>query len=148
MTVAVRDCVVDASVAIKRCLAEALSDRADALLALATADPPARFFVPDLFVVECANILWKHVRRSGYPADQARLDVQSLRALRLERVPTADLVEDALQLALAHAITAYDACYVALARREGVPLVMADDRLVRALATAGMSIVALGECQV
>jgi hypothetical protein len=36
------------------------------------AGPPARFFVPDLFYVECANSLWKYVRRHGYPAETAR----------------------------------------------------------------------------
>jgi hypothetical protein len=33
-----------------------------------TDDPPARFYLPDLFYTECANILWKVVQRFGYPA--------------------------------------------------------------------------------
>ncbi len=125
------DCVVDASVGIKLCIAEPLSDRADALLALAAADSPTRFFVPDLFYVECANILWKHVGRLGHPPDKAGKDIEKLRALRLLRTPTVDLLVDALPIALAQAISAYDACYVALAQREGVRLVTADDALVR-----------------
>ena len=88
MTAAARDGVVDASVGIKVCIAEPFSDRADALLASAVADPPAKLWVPDLFYVECANILWKHVRRSGHPPDKARLDIRKLRALRLYSVPT------------------------------------------------------------
>jgi predicted nucleic acid-binding protein len=95
MTVTVRDCVVDASVGIKLCVAEALSDKVDALFSRAALDPPARLLVPDLFYVECANILWKHVRRSGHPADKARRDMQKLRDLHLHRVPTADLADDA-----------------------------------------------------
>ncbi len=109
------DCVVDASVGIKLCIAEPLSDRADALLALAVAEPPTQLYVPDLFYVECANILWKHVQRSGLSSDKALKDLEHLRALRFHRTPTFDLVSDALPIALAYAISAYDACYVALA---------------------------------
>jgi hypothetical protein len=29
-------------------------------------DPPASFFVPDLFYIECTNILWKYVRHFGF----------------------------------------------------------------------------------
>ena len=47
------DCVVDASVAIKLFLREELSDRAAALFAQLTLSPPARFFVPDHFFIEC-----------------------------------------------------------------------------------------------
>ena len=61
------DCVVDASVGIKLFLREPLSDAAHAFFAHLAEDPPARLFVPDLFFVECANILWKYVRRFGYP---------------------------------------------------------------------------------
>ncbi|HKZ84931.1 MAG TPA: type II toxin-antitoxin system VapC family toxin, partial [Anaerolineae bacterium] len=56
------ECVVDASVGIKLFIAEPLSNLADALFAHLAADPPGRLMVPDLFFIECANILWKHVR--------------------------------------------------------------------------------------
>ncbi len=140
MTVPGLDCVVDASVGIKLCIAEPLSDVADGLIALATASPPAELYVPDLFYIECANILWKHVQRSGFPPAKALNDVQGLCALRFHRTPTADLVADALQVALDHAVSAYDACYVALSHRLGVPLVTADDALVRKLAGASFNV--------
>jgi predicted nucleic acid-binding protein len=138
------DFVLDASVGIKLCIAEPLSDRADALVALADADPPARLHVPDLFYVECANILWKQVQRLGLPADQAQRDIERLRALRLHRTPTYDLAPEALAIALACAISAYDACYVALTEKIGVPLVTADDALIRKLAGARYAIQSLG----
>jgi len=127
-------CVVDASVAIKLFVVEPLSDRADALFDRLAVDPPAQFYVPDLFFVECANILWKHVRRFGYPAGSARQDIADLGALALRAVSTADLIAEALPIALAYDITAYDACYVALARLVGAPLITADEALVRKLA--------------
>jgi predicted nucleic acid-binding protein len=139
------DCVVDASVGIKLCVAEPVSDIADALLALALASPPSELHVPDLFFVECANILWKHVQRSGHPRDRALLDVGELLGLSLRRTPTADLVADALPIALDYSITAYDASYVARSRRLGLPLVTADEALVRKLAGAPFNIVRLAD---
>lgn len=52
------DCVVDASIGIKLFLVEPLSDEAHALIAGLTSDLPARLRVPDLFYIECTNILW------------------------------------------------------------------------------------------
>jgi len=103
-------CVVDASVGIKLFVNEPLSDRADALFAHLAADPPARLAVPDLFFIECANILWKHVRRLGYPATKAHTDLSDLGTLALHSVPTAGLMGDALVIAIAQGISAYDAC--------------------------------------
>lgn len=134
------DVVVDASVGIKLFVAEPFSEAADRLLAGLTADPPTRFYVPDLFYVECANILWKYTRRFGYPAANARQDVRDLRALALRTVSTADLLEPALELALAYEVTLYDASYAALAQQLDLPLITADEALQRKLAGSGITI--------
>ena len=136
-------CVIDASVGIKLFLIEELSERADGLFARLSEDPPARFYVPDLFYVECANILWKYVRHFGYPAESARQDVADLAALALVIVSTADLLEPALELALTYNVTAYDACYAALARQLALPLVTADAPLARKLAGSDVSLLTL-----
>jgi predicted nucleic acid-binding protein len=78
------NCVIDASVGIKLFLIEPLSDRTDALFARLVDDPPSRFYVPDLFSIECTNTLWKYVRRFGYPADAAQQDVAHLTRLPLQ----------------------------------------------------------------
>jgi predicted nucleic acid-binding protein len=124
------DCVVDASVGIKLLLVEPLSERADALFDHLTDTPPARFYIPDLFFIECTNVLWKYVRRFGYPVDAAQRDVHDLVRLPLQVVSTAALADEALALAVKHSATAYDAAYVALARRVSLPLVTADEGLV------------------
>jgi len=139
------DCVVDASVGIKLFLVEPLSDRADALFTHLTTTPPARFYVPDLFFIECTNILWKYVRRFGYPPEAAQQDVADLTRLPLQVASTADLAEAALALAVAHEITAYDAAYVALTRRLSLPLVTADEALVRRLAGTDLDVRWLGK---
>jgi predicted nucleic acid-binding protein len=137
--------VVDAGVAIKLFVAESLSDRAEKLFALLAADPPARLFVPDLFYIECANILWKHVRRFGYPAEKARKDIANLKKLALSSIATTALAAEALEIALAHDVTAYDGCYIALANRFKIPFVTADEKLARMLSDLPYTILWLGD---
>lgn len=139
------DCVVDASVGIKLFVIEPLSDRADALFAHLTAEPPPRFYVPDLFFIECTNVLWKYVRRFGYPLESARQDVADLTGLPLYAISTGELAYEALEIAATHEITAYDAAYVALARRLSLPLVTADEALVRRLAGTSPDVRWLGK---
>ena len=139
----ISECVVDASVGIKLFVEEPFSDVADRLFEELASNPLARFYVPDLFFVECANILWKYVRRFGYPPENARQDVADLRALALRTVSTADLIVPALELAMTYDITTYDASYATLARQLSLPLITADERLTRKLTKSGISIIQL-----
>ena len=139
------DCVVDASVGIKLFLVEPLADRADTLFASLTETPPARLYVPDLFFIECANILWKYVHRFGHSSENAHQDIADLVRLPLQVVSTSELAEAALALALEHQITAYDAAYVALAQKASLPLVTANEALVRRLKPNGLEVHWLGE---
>ena len=135
--------ILDASVGIKMRVAEPHSDRAVELLA--SARRGTTLGAPELFFVECANVLWKYVRRMGYSAGQARTDLEQLLDLPLAVTPTADLALEALDLALKHDITVYDASYLALALRESATLVTADEKLVRKLAGLGSAVRWLGE---
>lgn len=139
------DCVVDASVGVKLLLVEPLTEQADALFAHAAEDPSVLLYVPDLFFVECANILWKYVQWHGYPARNAREDVADLLSLPLHTVSTRELVSEALALAVAHRITAYDAVYAALSRQVCLPLVTADESPVRRLQGSSIDVRRLGE---
>jgi predicted nucleic acid-binding protein len=135
--------VIDASVAIKVFLPEQHSAEATTLIGLAS-DPANEFHVPDLFYAECANIFWKQVQRGNASGFQVQADIVRLRALPLTATPTRGLIEDALKIALARTITAYDACYVALAQRLGVPLVTADQKLHGKLAGSPLAPIWLG----
>ena len=125
--------VVDASVAVKLCVPEALSEEAHAVFAQLSRSPEAELIVPDLFYIECANIFWKWVRRFRYPKESAQENLADLQRLDLLAIPTQAVAARALEIALETGVTAYDSCYVATAIEEGVPLITADRKLVESL---------------
>jgi predicted nucleic acid-binding protein len=125
--------VVDASVGIKLFVDERLSDRAYALFTELGGEPPAELYVPDLFYIECVNILLKYVRRFGHSLEDAQADLADLKLLSLISTPTVDLMEDALVLASQKNLTAYDACYAILAQRLEIPLITADIPMAKAV---------------
>jgi predicted nucleic acid-binding protein len=130
-------------VGIKLFLDEEGSQQADLLFSALAKNPNSRFYVPDLFFVECANILWKYVHHHGYPPENASQDLRDLSALALRSVSTADLIIPGLALALQYRISAYDACYAALAQGSKLPLITADQALIRDLQGSGIEIVDL-----
>ena len=95
---------------------------------LAAADGP--ILVLDLFWLEVVNVL---ARRHGWEADAVVEAIRDLDELGLETV-TADrpMVLAALDLAVTHGLSAYDAAHLALAEAADVPLLTLDARLSRA----------------
>jgi len=127
-------CVLDASAMLQLFLPEQHSETVYKLIeSHGNATPPAPIFVPDLLFAECGNVLRKRCLQGEIPSEEVVADVADLCALFLVNVPTGTLIQEAVVLALEHEITAYDACYVALSVRSGVPLVTADQRLARRL---------------
>jgi predicted nucleic acid-binding protein len=88
--------------------------------------------------------LWKQIQRSGYPLADAQLNLATLAALALQRLPITSLVADALAIAANHRISAYDASYVAASHRLGVPLITADSKLVTKMAGTAYVVLDLG----
>jgi len=125
--------VVDASVGIKLFVDEPLSEQAHALFAKLSEDPPAELYIPDLFYIECANILLKYARRFGRSLEDSQADLADLNILALKPVSTAELMEEALLLASQKNLTAYDACYAVLAQRLNIPLITADKPMAQAV---------------
>lgn len=136
-------CVVDASVAAQVVSPEPLTAQATALFALLSGGR-AVFHVPELFYLECANIFWKKKQRGVCSESQAVQALSDLLALPLICTTHVGLAVEALKLAVALDITAYDACYLALAEWLGVPFITADQKLERKLAGSGRALVWLG----
>ncbi len=127
--------VIDASVAIKMVVAEPGSRTARRLRR-------DRLVAPDLLWPECANILWKTVRRGELELAHAQLACSTLLRLPFEITDSAELLPDALRRSIALDHPAYDCLYLELAARQGLPLVTADQRLLR-LAVPDVAVIAL-----
>lgn len=132
-------CVVDAIVGIKKFIIEPLTPRVDQLLAHFS-DPDAQLYIPDLFYIECTNITWKYIRAGLYDSMEAQANLADLKLLRFAATPTADLILEALSLSVAHGISAYDACYVALSQQNNAPLLTQDRRLINSLKDSGFDV--------
>jgi predicted nucleic acid-binding protein len=89
---------------------------------------------PELLVTETANALCGYVRSNRLTPSQAGRALAVLLGSAVALEPLSALVGDALELALRHGISAYDASYLALAEGAGAVLITADRRLA-ALAT-------------
>ncbi|MBD2042635.1 type II toxin-antitoxin system VapC family toxin [Microcoleus sp. FACHB-672] len=128
-------CVVDASVGIKQFVPDPLSSKVKQLFAH-LAIPGTEFFIPDLFYIETANILWKYVRARLYAAADVPADLTTLKGMSLRVISTAELMEEAVNIAINYGISAYDASYVALSQRVTAPVLTLDQKLVNSLAIA------------
>jgi len=118
--------VLDASVGVKWVAPEPGSEQARAVRD-AYAAGELHLLAPDLYVPEVANILWKkHRLRQELSAAQAARALDLLLAALPEIEPTAPLISQALRLANQFGRPVYDCTYVALALREGCPLITAD----------------------
>ncbi|MDO8403113.1 MAG: type II toxin-antitoxin system VapC family toxin [Pseudomonas sp.] len=89
--------------------------------------------IPDLADVETVAVLRKRWLAGDLTDQRFRSAVDDLLALPLVRFPSGPLLTRAYDLRAN--ITAYDACYVALAEALACPLVTADARLARAAAS-------------
>jgi predicted nucleic acid-binding protein len=130
-----RRLILDASVAIKIVVAEPDSEAAERVLNHSLS-------APDLLLAECGNILWKKVRRTELPAQEAADAAAALMALRVELLPATRFLPGALRRAILLDHPVYDCLYLEAAAALGVPLVTADARL-RRLAPTGVEVIGL-----
>ena len=120
--------MIDASVAAKWFLPdEPYSALALELLRRATMGA-TDFIVPDLFVAECGNILWKAARRQRLSAGETLAAIQVIGDLQTLTVPASGPLERTLQIARAYDRTFYDSLYIAVAVQQQAHLVTADEK--------------------
>ena len=122
--------VIDAGVAVKWFIPEVDSAQAHQLLEryLQGIDTPV---APDLLIAECGNVFWRRCRQGDITPDEATESLADLLTLNVPLVPATSLVQSALQLALQHQRTVYDALY--LAQERNCDLITADERFFHAL---------------
>jgi predicted nucleic acid-binding protein len=98
--------------------------------------------VPSLWWFEVRNILIVNERRRRIAQAEVTSFLLNLSrlAVRVDRSPQEDGV---LRLARTHRLSVYDAAYLELAQREGVPLATLDNDLRKAAAAEGVALVSI-----
>ena len=98
--------------------------------------------VPLLWAYEVANGLVMAHRRNRIALEDLTEIIQSLNALPITVDPQdSNAVLQLPALALKYHLTAYDAAYLELALRLGLPIATKDDALKRAMASCGIALV-------
>jgi predicted nucleic acid-binding protein len=90
--------------------------------------------VPPLFYLETANAALIGERRRGITPEKTAAFLSSIRSLPIRRDRSDDdtIMEEVIALARAQGLTVYDATYLELARRTGLPIATRDLQLRRA----------------
>jgi len=134
------DFVLDASVAAAWVLDDEQNDLADQVidsLAFKTAA------APHLWALEVANILTVCERRGRIDAAKRKLMAEALRDLGVmeQPQPQETVFGAIMDLAAKHSLSSYDASYLELAMRLGVPLATLDKPLQKAAEAEGVVVV-------
>jgi predicted nucleic acid-binding protein len=128
--------IVDANVACKWYLDEPGSAAARRLL-----DDDGVLAAPDIILAEVANVVWQRRRRGEIGASQTAEIARHL-PTALVLVPAREIVERALEIAVAIDQPVYDCLYIATAERFEAPLVTDDRKLLAAIRKGRLRIAA------
>ncbi len=133
--------VLDASVALAWLVDNPVSPYAVHVREMSNAG--ARGFIPALWCLEIVDGLVVATRRKDLSAEDAEKGlgyIEQLLAYSIEPDAHPVSVRHVFSIARTHQLSAHDAAYLALARREGLPLATLDQRLRVAAKTAGVEL--------
>jgi predicted nucleic acid-binding protein len=146
----VKQFVIDASLTLDWCFIDEQSPYGDAILSVLEDEVnEAAAIVPNLWPLEVLNALIIAERRNRITYDEAQEFLAVIHGLDIEvEHATSDLAfsnafDDIYALARKHRLTAYDAAYLELAIRKGLPLASLDDDLKKAALASGVNLVQL-----
>ena len=124
--------VIDASVAAVWCFKDETTDYTNSILqALSTS---WKAIAPRLWAYEVRNSVIMGMRRKRITRADAEIFLDSLKDLPI-RLTDPLSYGDVFTLADRHGLTVYDAAYLDIALREGLPLASLDKELIRAAST-------------
>jgi predicted nucleic acid-binding protein len=131
--------VLDSSIALAWCFADEMNIYADTI---AARFPDVEAFVPTLWYLEVANAFLMGERRGrNTPADTCRwTGFLALLPITVDDQTIARAWNDTSRSARLQNLTAYDATYIELALRRGLPLATLDAKLRAAAIAAGVAV--------
>jgi predicted nucleic acid-binding protein len=135
----VSDFVLDCSVAMAWCFPDEAGPYSESVLeALAGSGA----VVPSIWPLEVANVLLSAERRGRITLAQTRRFVELLQALPItvDEIRPSIAWDGVLSLGREQRLSAYDAAYLELAMREGVPIATLDESMINAARHCGISI--------
>lgn len=130
--------VVDASVTLAWCFEDEATPQTEAILDRLSDDTA---MVPALWELEVSNVLLLGERRSRLTESQSARFVALLAQLPIHVDSASADMGAVLATGRRHALTAYDAAYLVLAEREGVPLATLDAKLRNAGQAVGVTLI-------
>lgn len=124
--------VLDCSVAVSWCFEDEAAEKTDALLELARDEGAV---VPSLWYLELGNVLLQAERRGRLSAADTTTSLALINKLPIvmDNETSLRALRETLTLARMEQLTSYDAAYLELAMRRGLPLAT-KDRSLRAAA--------------
>lgn len=133
--------VIDASVAVSWCFEDEQSPLTEGVLNQMAEG--AQAFVPAVWPFETANALLQAERRKRLTAAQAALFFAQLASFNfmVDSAPLSHVFGQVFPEARRQNLTAYDAAYLELAFRRGLPLATLDDHLKKAAKDLGVLVV-------
>jgi predicted nucleic acid-binding protein len=134
--------VLDASVALLWLAPETSPAGIDYATATLTALKQSQAVVPSLFALEIANVVTKLESKGIVTEAESQRYIAILECLNIsvDQATATHALSDTLNLARRYKLSAYDAAYLELALRTGLPLATLDEGLVKAVTTAGVAI--------
>lgn len=99
----------------------------------------ANVIVPEVWSLEVANVIVRAEKKFGLTEARSSAFMHALQQMHIEidRESSVHAMGDTLQLARRYNLSAYDATYLELALREGLPLATLDEGLIKAIKKAG-----------
>ena len=127
--------MIDASVALAWCFPDEANDYADAAL---LAVKGQALHVPSIWPVELTNALLVGERRKRIRHAEVRRFMELLQGLHIvqDGQSVSETINNLSPLAHSYSLTAYDAAYLDVAIRHGLPLATFDGALLRAARAA------------
>ena len=131
--------IVDGSVAVAWCFPDEKGEYPESVLDSLTS---AGAIVPSLWSLEVANALLMGERRKRSTPEGTAKSVQFLESLpiNVDDATAPQAFGHTLHLARAHNLSAYDASYLELAIRRGLPLASLDEKLKAAATVVGVAL--------